>query len=530
MKTSSHRLSYLNLPKTSGSVGQATTLPTTVTLALRTLGMTSKTSTASIFLKSSHTSVMAFSESKRMCSARYGYSRENIFSSSTVCNTTLPSTRTENLCKNSNQNLIFLENTQHESIKRNFRRHTAFGNKTEDKSKGRWDSTMDTIDPGIKTVAKENAPSFAPVSLNSTSISHKWNVVEFDDQGNVRMSQIKRSELYTKYGLQGRDIRTLVSNMNFPTILARANCIIVSISNISAIITHERLYLLKSDYSNNLDPTFIRFVQQFLIYYAKSKEVNKYSFDETPYGFFEQSYALPFEFRVLECILHKVCATIEKDRNDVQERVSQILAAPDYTSEEVLYQILQCKQKLTRFKTFVTELHETIENILDADDDMARMYLTEKIVFQKPREVAQHEEIEMLLETYQNRVENVINSIDDMREDLDDTQEFLEVCLDSIRNRMMEMELKLAIGAFALTFGTLLVGAFGMNLMSHLEDHPFAFYYTSGMVALATISLFVITFLLCKRRGIFKSTYVTEKRKELRQVITSKLGNNCGDM
>lgn len=318
--------------------------------------------------------------------------------------------------------------------------------------------------------------------------------------------------------------------MNFPTILARANCIIVSISNISAIITHERLYLLKSDYTNNLDPTFIRFVQQFLIYYAKSKEVNKYSFDETPYGFFEQSYALPFEFRVLECILHKVCATIEKDRNDVQERVSQILAAPDYTSEEVLYQILQCKQKLTRFKTFVTELHETIENILDADDDMARMYLTEKIVFQKPREVSQHEEIEMLLETYQNRVENVINSIDDMREDLDDTQEFLEVCLDSIRNRMMEMELKLAIGAFALTFGTLLVGAFGMNLMSHLEDHPFAFYYTSGMVAVATVSLFVITFLLCKRRGIFKSTYVTEKRKELRQVITSKFGNNCGDM
>ncbi|EFC45487.1 predicted protein, partial [Naegleria gruberi] len=333
--------------------------------------------------------------------------------------------------------------------------------------------------------------------------SHKWNVVEFDDQGNIRMSQIKRSDLYTNYGLQGRDIRILVSNMNYPSILPRSQCIIVSISNISAIITHEKLYLLKSDYTNNLDPTFIKFIQQFLIYYAKSKEVNKYSFDDTPYGFFEQSYALPFEFRILECILHKVCATIEKERNEIQERVNDILAAPDYTSEEVLYQILQTKQKLTRFKTFVNELHETIENILQQDDDMATMYLSEKVANGKPRDIDKHEEIEMLLETYQNRVENVINSIDDMREDLDDTQEFLEVCLDSIRNKMMQMELQLAIAAFSLTFGTLMAGVFGMNLLSHFEDHPYAFYYTSGLIALSTLFLFVITLLVCKRKGIF---------------------------
>jgi len=317
--------------------------------------------------------------------------------------------------------------------------------------------------------------------------------------------------------------------MNYPTILARSQCIIVAISNISAIITQEKLYLLKSDYTNNLDPTFIRFIQQFLIYYAKSKEVNKYSFDDTPYGFFEQSYALPFEFRILECILHKVCATIETERNEIQERVSDILAAPDYTSEEILYQILQTKQKLTRFKTFVTELHETIENILKQDEDMASMYLTEKIVNQQPRDIDKHEEIEMLLETYQNRVENVINSTDDMREDLDDTQEFLEVCLDSIRNRMMQMELKLTIAAFAITFGTLIAGLFGMNLLSHFEHSPYAFYYTSGLIALSSFFLFSITLLVCKRKGIFKQTYVMEKRKELRQSITAKFGSTSGE-
>ena len=77
------------------------------------------------------------------------------------------------------------------------------------------DGTKKTTPPVSTTLDESNATTNenqnpgVPVSLNSSSISHKWNVVEFDDQGNVRMSQIKRSELYTKYGLQGRDIRIL---------------------------------------------------------------------------------------------------------------------------------------------------------------------------------------------------------------------------------------------------------------------------------------------------------------------------------
>src|SRR3989338_3409381 len=56
------------------------------------------------------------------------------------------------------------------------------------------DSSIGKIDSS--TIDFSNS---VPISLNSTSISHKWNVVEFDDQGNIRMSQIKRSDLYTNY-------------------------------------------------------------------------------------------------------------------------------------------------------------------------------------------------------------------------------------------------------------------------------------------------------------------------------------------
>jgi hypothetical protein len=56
-----------------------------------------------------------------------------------------------------------------------------------------------------------------------------WNVIEFSPQGNVRLVDFMRSDLYTKFGLQGRDVRVLISNINYPTILSRQRCIIADI-------------------------------------------------------------------------------------------------------------------------------------------------------------------------------------------------------------------------------------------------------------------------------------------------------------
>ncbi len=82
-------------------------------------------------------------------------------------------------------------------------------------------------------------------STQTNAMYHSWKMIRFDADGKVRMVDVPRSDLYSKFGLQGRDIRIVVSNMNYPTIMVRKHCIVLDIKNLSAIITENAMYLLK---------------------------------------------------------------------------------------------------------------------------------------------------------------------------------------------------------------------------------------------------------------------------------------------
>jgi hypothetical protein len=44
------------------------------------------------------------------------------------------------------------------------------------------------------------------------------------------MKEIPRSELHSRFNLSGRDVRILVSNLNYPTILSREKAILVDVN------------------------------------------------------------------------------------------------------------------------------------------------------------------------------------------------------------------------------------------------------------------------------------------------------------
>lgn len=49
-------------------------------------------------------------------------------------------------------------------------------------------------------------------------------------------------------------------------------------------------------------------------------------------------------------------------------------------NEDKLYELLQVKNSINRFKNYVQEFHNTIQQLLENDEDMASCYLTEKII------------------------------------------------------------------------------------------------------------------------------------------------------
>jgi len=97
-----------------------------------------------------------------------------------------------------------------------------------------------------------------------------------------------------------------------------------------------------------------------------------------------------------------------------------------------------------------------------------------------PREMSEHEDLEVLLESFSKQVEEVVNEAENIESNVQSTQEIVELILDSNRNQLLALDLKVSIGTMGIGTGALIAGAFGMNLTSHMEHSPFAFYVLSG--------------------------------------------------
>lgn len=126
--------------------------------------------------------------------------------------------------------------------------------------------------------------------------------------------------------------------------------------------------------------------------------------------------------------------------------------------------------------------------MLEQDEDLAAMYLSDKKAG-TPRAISNHEELEVLLESYSKQVEEIVNESETTITNVQSTQEIVELILDSNRNALLALDLKISIATMGIGFGALVASFFGMNLTSHMEDHPYAFAGITGMAALCSVGI-----------------------------------------
>jgi len=145
--------------------------------------------------------------------------------------------------------------------------------------------------------------------------------------------------------------------------------------------------------------------------------------------------------------------------------------------------LLHYSRRLAAFKNRASLVHEALEEVLGQDDDLAAMYLTDK-KNGLTRKLDDHEELEVLLESFSKQVEEIVNEAENIESNVQSTQEIVELILDSNRNALLALDLKVSIGTMGIGTGALVAGLFGMNLQSHLEETPYAFI---GMSVLSTV-------------------------------------------
>ena len=114
-----------------------------------------------------------------------------------------------------------------------------------------------------------------------------------------------------------------------------------------------------------------------------------------------------------------------------------------------------------------------ITDLLDNDEDMNNLLLTEQATAKKNNEVLDiesHASVELMLEEYGRQLNSILLEIDYLLQRVQSKQDILALSMDAYRNRMIRMNLYLSIGGISLGFGTAVAGFFGMNVVHGYEE------------------------------------------------------------
>ncbi|KAI9652909.1 MAG: magnesium ion transporter [Alyxoria varia] len=291
------------------------------------------------------------------------------------------------------------------------------------------------------------------------------------------MSPVSLTASPTQYGLLPRDLRKIDSSL-LPIILVRPSAILINLLHLRVLIKHNRV-LVFDVYGSTDSHT-----QSHFMYDLEGKLRTPET--RTP-GSSTVGAALPYEFRALEAVLIAVTSGLEGEFEGVREPTVRVLRElEEDIDRDKLRHLLIYSKKLSSFQQRARLVREAIDDILEADDDLADMYLTEK-QNGKVRSEDDHTEIEMLLESYHKVCDEIVQISGNLVSNIRNTEEIVKAILDANRNSLMLLDLKFSIGTLGLGGGTFVAALYGMNLKNFMEESELGFWGVSGWCSVFSI-------------------------------------------
>ncbi|XP_071715629.1 magnesium transporter MRS2-3-like [Rutidosis leptorrhynchoides] len=385
-----------------------------------------------------------------------------------------------------------------------------------------------------------------------------------DSTGQAQIIEAGKHPIMRRTGLPARDLRILDPILSYPsTVLGRERAIVINLEHIKAIITAQEVLLL-----NSKDPSVTPFVDElqrrilrhhhatsqegivdgdnewrhlYDLGEARSREVSpprvaasvaesghevkadgKHSFDKR-----DGPKLLPFEFVSLEACLEAACGSLDNEARTLEQEAHPAL---DKLTSKIstlnLERVRQIKSRLVAITGRVQKVRDELEHLLDDDEDMAEMYLTDKLEQQLDNSSSssfvneeddmdegileteiddrfgvtdgnenEHEhlyrantigrdsrgtrtsttrsgnskrldieELEMLLEAYFVQIDGTLNKLSTLREYVDDTEDYINIMLDDKQNHLLQMGVMLTTATLVVSAFVVVAGVFGMNI------------------------------------------------------------------
>ncbi|KAK9354082.1 hypothetical protein V1523DRAFT_439690 [Lipomyces doorenjongii] len=302
----------------------------------------------------------------------------------------------------------------------------------------------------------------------------------FDLEGSVTVvsGEFKKSELLSKHGLLPRDLRKLDtgSYTTMPSILVRNNSILINLLHIRALIKADMVLIFDAYGSTD----------------SQTQSVFMYDLEGKLRQGSKAMGGLPYEMRALEAILISVVTALDAEMKVHTTIVTGILAdLENNIDREKLRHLLVQSKALAQFLQKATLVRDAINEVLEQDDDLAGMYLSEKLNgIARPHD--QHSEVEMLLESYYKHCDEIVQAANITMSNVRTTEEIVNIILDANRNSLMLLELKFTIGALGLGGGALVAALYGMNLKNFMEDSGVGFWTISAFASAVVGAIIVV--------------------------------------
>lgn len=301
--------------------------------------------------------------------------------------------------------------------------------------------------------------------------------VRIDSSGRINSISITKKNLANDLSLPLRDLR--IVDPSFPkqiqaTFKARPRAIVFSIENIKVVVKVNEAIIFNPSQPEVQD--FVPALQQQIAQRERNGD------SDGP------SMHLRFEHQVIDAALQVVCNGLQKKVQVLAPAVEAALRGLRAPGLDVVQtqadELLPLKNDLYELQNRVKELKNAVSDVYETDEDMAMMYLEESAVESNSAcGLTPDMNLEMMLENYLNEAEWIASEVQDIIDEIKNTEENVVLQLDIIRNRLLRFELVLSVSSFVVSCGALITGLFGMNLLSHLEMAPGIFWLVSMLIS-----------------------------------------------
>ncbi|KAF5736779.1 magnesium transporter CorA-like family protein [Tripterygium wilfordii] len=371
----------------------------------------------------------------------------------------------------------------------------------------------------------------------AATVKKKTSWMVLDSTGNEITKEWDKQYIMQHVLIHARDLRILDPLLSYPsTILGRDGAIVLNLEHIKAIITAEEV-LLRDPLDENVVPVVQELRRRLPPVTANSKKENLGGQNDVEVGEEDES---PFEFRALEVALEAICSFLAARTTELETAAYPALdELTSKISSRNLDRVRKLKSAMTRLTARVQKVRDELEQLLDDDDDMADLYLSRKLAgasspvsgsgganwfpasptigskISRASRVSMAtvrgdendvEELEMLLEAYFMQIDGTLNRLTTLREYIDDTEDYINIQLDSHRNQLIQLELFLSSGTVCLSIYALVTSIFGMNIpYTWNQNYGYMFKWVVITAGVGCALLFAVIVAYARRKGLVGS-------------------------